>query len=74
MTIGSDFSIGCILVTTFLVLNRVTGAAVSSIQSRIESESASNKAAEIDLAMEAPGEIREETGFLREESRSRKKN
>jgi len=42
---------------------------VSSIQPGIKIESAGNKAAETGLAMEAPAEIREETGCLREESR-----
>jgi hypothetical protein len=46
---------------------------VSSIQPRIVSESVIKNAAEIDLAMEAPAEIREETGCLREESRPYKK-
>ena len=49
------------------------GVVVSSIQLRIESESAINKAVEIDLVMEVPVEIREGTGFLCEESRPCKK-
>lgn len=66
------FFIGYILVATFLVLNLVIGVVVSSIQSRIEGESATSKAAETELVMTELREIREEVRLLREESRSRR--
>ena len=66
------FFIGYILVATFLVLNLVIGVVVSSIQSRIVSESATSNANEKDIVMQELGEIREELRLIREESRSRK--
>mgnify|MGYP001823977401 FL=1 len=65
------FFIGYILVATFLVLNLVIGVVVSSIQSRIEVESASSKTAETEKVMKELRDIREEVRLLREESRSR---
>ena len=65
------FFIGYILVATFLVLNLVIGVVVSSIQSRIEAESASSSAAENEMVMNELREMREDIRLLREESRSR---
>ena len=60
------FFIGYILVATFLVLNLVIGVVVSSIQSRIEGESASQVAEGSELIRQELSAIREEIAALRE--------
>jgi voltage-gated sodium channel len=61
------FFIGYILVATFLVLNLVIGVVVSSIQSRIESESAGQMAEDSESLRQEIVALRDEISSLRED-------